>query len=181
MRPGARAGRLLLMLANQPLEEPRSASSSGNSSTRSLFTRLSKRPRLIDDIGHAVGHPRAEVPPRAAEHDDDAGGHVLAAVVPRALDDGDGSRIPHREPVARLPCGEQLACRGAVEDRVADDQMLVRHVGVCRPPERPDDQLAPAQPLAHVVVGLALELEVHPPAGEGAEALSRAPGEPEPH
>ena len=41
--------------------------------------------------------------------------------------------------------------------------------------------LAAAQPLADVVVGLALQLEVHAPAGERAEALARAAGEAEPH
>ena len=83
-------------------------------------------------------------------------------------------RVPHREPVARLPGGEELAGRGAVQHRVADDEVLVRGVRVRGAPERPDDQLAAAQPLADVVVRLALQLEVHAPAGERAEALARA-------
>ena len=102
-------------------------------------------------------------------------------MVPGAFDDRDRPRIPDREPVARLTGRVQLAGGRAVQDRVADDQVLVRRVGVRGPTERPDDELTAAQPLAHVVVRLALELEVHAASGERAEALSRAPRETEPY
>ena len=88
-------------------------------------------------------------------------GHVLAAVVAGALDDGDGARVSYGEPVARLAGGEQLACGRSVEHRVADDQVLVRGIRVGGASEGPDGDLATAQSLADVVVGLALELQMH--------------------
>ena len=49
----------------------------------------------------AAGHARAEVAPVRSEHDHRAARHVLAGVVADALDDRDGARVPHGEPLAR--------------------------------------------------------------------------------
>ena len=79
-----------------------------------------------------------------------------------------------------LPRRKEFARRRAVENRIADDEVLVRDVGVGGAPERPHRDLASAQSLADVIVRLALELQVHPAAGECSEALTRGAGEPQP-
>ena len=53
--------------------------------------------------------------------------------------------------------------------------------GVGRLAERPDHDLAPRQALAHVVVRLPFELEVHRRDGERTEALAGAAAEAQPH
>ena len=55
---------------------------------------------LVQHVGDAAGHAGREVAPGLTDHDHHAAGHVLAAVVARALDDGDGARVAHREPLA---------------------------------------------------------------------------------
>ena len=121
-----------------------------------------ERQSLVNNVRHPVRHARPEVPPGAAEHDDDAAGHVLAAMVARAFDDRHRAGVPHRESVARLASGEQLPARGAVQDRIAEDEMLVRGVSVRGPAEGTNGDLPAAQALADVIVGLALEIELHP-------------------
>jgi hypothetical protein len=137
--------------------------------------------RLVQDVGDAVRHARAEVAAGAADDDDDAARHVLAAVVARALDDRRRPGVANGEPVARLAGGEETAARGAVERGVAEHQVLVRARGVGGAPERADDDLAAGKALAHVVVGLALEVEMDALDREGAEALARAAGESQLH
>src|SRR4029079_640259 len=59
--------------------------------------------------------------------------------------------------------------------------MLVRRVGVPRPAVWADGDLPSAQPFADIIVGLTLQLELHPATEKGAEALTGRAGEPEPH
>ncbi len=82
--------------------------------------------------------------------------------------------VAHGEPVAGLTGGEQQSAGGPVERRVAQHQVLVRLARVGRAAEVPDRDLPARQSLADVVVGLALELEVHALGEESPEALAGA-------
>jgi len=123
----------------------------------------------IEDEGHSSAHAGSEVPAGGPEHHHHAGGHVLATVVTHALHHRRGAAVPHREPLAGEPGGEQLAAGRAVEDGVSDDDVLLR--GEARSCRRPDDDPASGETLAHVVVGVSLELEGHSCGQERAEAL----------
>ena len=127
---------------------------------------------FVEHEGDAAAHAGREVAAGGAEDDDDAAGHVLAAVIADALDDGDRAAVAHREALAGAAVEEGPAAGGAVEDHVADDDLVVgaeRRLAV-----RADGEDAAREPLADVVVGVAFELERHARRREGAEALPRA-------
>src|SRR5690606_4424532 len=56
-----------------------------------------ERPVLVEDVGDAAAHARAEVAAGLPEHDHAAARHVLAAVIADPLDDGDASAVAHGE------------------------------------------------------------------------------------
>ena len=130
----------------------------------------------VEDERHAAGHAGAEIVADRAQDDRLAAGHVFAAVRAAALDDGDGAGIAHAEPLARLPGGEQFARRGAVEDGVADDRVLVRRQRAGG--RGADDDLAAGKPLADIVVGVAEHLQLQPPHRPGAERLAGRAAQP---
>ena len=107
--------------------------------------------------------PGGEVAPGRAEHDDAPAGHVLAAVVADALDDGVRARVAHREALAGQPAEERAAARRAVEDGVADDDVLLGGEGR-RPRAACTASVPPRQALARVVVGVAVQREASRPA-----------------
>src|SRR5204862_6219162 len=129
-------------------------------------------------IRDAVGHPGGEVAAHRSQDHDDSARHVLAAVVAGAFDDGDCARIPHRKPVAGAPRGKEPSGGGAIERGVAEQN--VRTGAVPGTAERPDDDLAAAQPFAYVIVGLALEMQMHARQRERATALTGAAAEADP-
>ena len=96
-------------------------------------------------------------------------------MVAHALDDSHGAGIAHGEPLARHALEIGLASDGAVEDRVADDDVLgglaLGLLGLAHnhPPA--------GKALADIVVGVADQVEGHAVSEEGAEALARNAGE----
>src|SRR4029434_10691274 len=108
----------------------------------------------IEDEGHSSAHPRSEVPAGGPEHHDHAAGHVLATVIAHALHDRRRAAVPHGEPLTGEPGREELAAGRAVEDGVADDDVLLG--GEARARRRPDDDPPSGEALAHVVVGVSL-------------------------
>src|SRR5262249_12020198 len=89
------------------------------------------RARLVEDEPQPAAPSGGGVAPRAAEPADAPAGHVLAAVVADALDDGVRARVAHGEALARAAAEERAPGRRAVEDGVADDDLLLgaeRHV-----------------------------------------------------
>ena len=135
-----------------------------------MLQRAGEAAVLVEHVGDAAAHPGGEVAPGAAEHDDVAAGHVLAAVVADALDDGVGARVAHGEPLAGEPAEERLAPGRAVEDGVADDHVLLRGEG--RALGRPDRDRAAREPLAGVVVRVAVERQLDPGREPRAERLA---------
>ncbi len=125
---------------------------------------------LVEDEGRAAAHAGGEVAAGRADDDGDAAGHVLAAVVAGALDDGQRAAVADAEPLAGAAAEEGPAAGRAVERDVADEDVVLgderRDLG------REDDDLAAGEPLADVVVGVALERQRDPPRHEGAEALA---------
>src|SRR5204862_7243217 len=82
--------------------------------------------RGVIDIGHAAAHAGREVAAGVAQHHHYAASHVLAAVVAQALDHRHGAGVAHGEAFARHAVEIGLAGDGAVEHRVADDDVLRR-------------------------------------------------------
>src|SRR5207249_6335901 len=84
----------------------------------------------------------------------------------------------HAEPLAGDAPHIGLAAGGPVEGDVADDDVLLGRER--RRARGEDDQSAAREPLAPVVVGVALEREGDPPRHEGTEALAGGAGEVDP-
>ena len=96
-------------------------------------------------------------------------------MVARAFDHRDGARVPHREAFARDASEIGLARDRAIQDGVADDDVLVRRAG--RGFGRTHRDAAPRQSLADIVVGIARQVERDAVGQPGAEALSGDAGE----
>ena len=125
----------------------------------------------IEHVGDAAAHPRGEVAPGLAQHHHDPAGHVLAAVVTDALDDCARTAVTHREALAGDAVDVDLSGCGAVENGVADDDVVLGDqprsaLGVHR-------DAAPRQSLAEVVVGVSRQLQSHPRHQKGAESSGR--------
>ena len=130
--------------------------------------------RGIVDIGDAAGHAGREVAPGVAQYHHHAAGHVLAAVVAGALDDADRARIAHGEAFAGDAFEIGFSGDGAVENRVADDDVLQRIAR--RALGLADHDAAARQPFADIVVGVAHQFDRHAARQEGAETLSGGAG-----
>ena len=113
----------------------------------------------VEHVRRPAAHAGREVASRRAEHEHATAGHVLAAVVAHALDDRGHAGVADAEPLPHPAADEHLARRRAVPDDVAGDDLLVRREG--RGPVRADHQPPAGQPLADVVVGVALEPQRH--------------------
>src|SRR5690606_37400338 len=114
---------------------------------------------LFEHEGHPAAHAGGEVPAEPAEHHHHPAGHVLAAVIADGFHHRLGAAVAHGKALAGSARDVHRAAGRAVEHHVAGDHVLVRRKA--RAPRRIDDDVAAAQALAHVVVGLALELEGH--------------------
>src|SRR5581483_100171 len=126
---------------------------------------------LVQHIGDAARHAGREVAPRFAEHHHDAAGHVFAAMIARALDHRDRAGIADRKALAGNATEIAFAFDRAVQHGVADDDGLLRHdAAIAR---RLDDDLAPGQALADIVVAFPLEIEGDAAREPGAERLAR--------
>ena len=123
----------------------------------------------------AARHAGGEVAAGRAEHHDAPAGHVLAAVVADALDDRGGAGVAHAEPLAHDATEVGLAAGGAVERDVAGDDVLLG--GELRLAVGEARELAAREPLAGVVVGVALEPQRDAAGHERAEALTRRPAQ----
>ena len=91
-------------------------------------------------------------------------------MVTHALDHRHGAGVPDREAFAGDPFDVGLAGDGAIEHRVADDDVgggVTLGAGGLT-----DDHPPPGEALAHIVIAVAGELEGQAPGGEGAEALA---------
>src|SRR5262249_50920916 len=135
-------------------------------------------PEIAVDVEHVrdtARHAGSEVPPGTAEYDDPAARHVLASVVADTLDDRVDPAVAHAEPLAGHAAHAGLATRRAVEGDVADDDVLLGDERALL--RREDDERAAREPLAPVVVGVALEGEADTARDESAEALPGRAGE----
>ena len=125
--------------------------------------------------GDAARHPGGHVAAGLAEHHDTAAGHVLAGVVADALGDGERAGVAGAEPLADPAAQEDLAGRGAVQQRVARDHVVLRQeqhvVGW------PDDDAATRKSLADIVVGVTDQVEGDARRQERADRLAGRAGE----
>src|SRR4029077_10659376 len=96
--------------------------------------------------------------------------HVFAAVVAGALDHRNGAGIAHCEALAGNAAEEALAGDRAIEHGIADDDRLLGHNAAVD--RRPHDDAPTGEPLADIVIALALEFEGDAAREPGAEALS---------
>ena len=140
-----------------------------------VIVKVEKVALHVEDEGAAAGHAGAEVDPGLAEYRHCAAGHVLARVIPDAFHHGDRAGVAHRESFAGDAGRVESSPGGTVETRVADDHRILGAEPA--PAGRPDDELAAGHALAHVVVGVALQVHVQPARVPDAEALTGGPGE----
>ena len=108
-------------------------------------------------VGDPAGHSRGEVAAGGPENHRVPARHVLATVVAHALDHGSGARVADAEALGSHPAEERLARGGSVERDVTDDDGLVRVKGGGR--GGLDDDVAAAEALADVIVGVAGDLD----------------------
>src|SRR5207248_1941328 len=111
----------------------------------------------IVDIGDAAAHARREIAPGLAQHHHAAAGHVLAAVIAHAFDHRLHAGITDAEALADHAAQENLAAGCAVADHVAGDDVLLRVE--LRSLWRTDDDAAAGEALAHVIVGVAFQVD----------------------
>ncbi len=131
---------------------------------------LAEVAQLVEDEGDAAGHAGGEVAAGFTQDHYTASGHVFAAVVAGALDHGQGAGVADGEALAGHTLQIHFAAGGAVEADVADhDVLLGDEAGGAR---RVNDHLAAGEALAHVVAGVAFELEGDALGQEGAEGLA---------
>ena len=90
---------------------------------------------------------------------------------PTASDDGVRAGVADREPLARPAPDIDFPGSRAVQGRVADDDVLVRHEG--RAGGRRNDDLAAGQAFAEIVVGVAVQQQRHARRDKCAERLAR--------
>src|SRR2546422_1477157 len=134
-----------------------------------VHTPLDLTIRIVNETP-AARHAGAEVSPNGAEHHDGAPRHVLARVIPSALDDRERAAVANGEPLAGSPGAVELTSRRSVESGVAHEHGVARVVV-----RRANRDPASSHALAHVVVGLALQTQLHPMAQKRSEALARLP------
>src|SRR6185312_14553045 len=125
----------------------------------------------VIDIGDAARHAGAEIAPGLPQNHHDAAGHVFAAVIAGAFDHRDRAGIAYREPLARDALEIGLAGDCAVQNRVADNDIVERVALDLR--WLAHDDAAAAQPLADIVVGVAQKFERDAARQERAEAAAR--------
>mmetsp|Transcript_25040 Transcript_25040/g.57656 ORF Transcript_25040/g.57656 Transcript_25040/m.57656 type:complete len:649 (-) Transcript_25040:4165-6111(-) len=119
-------------------------------------------------------HARRKVAPDRAQDDTATARHVLKTVVAHAFNHSHGAAVTDGKTLAGLATEERLASYGAVQGRVAADDVGLRHVraaareGVARVGR----EHAAAQTLAGTVIDLALDLELHAARQEGADRLA---------
>src|SRR5690606_35017851 len=77
------------------------------------------------------------------------------------------------EALARATGSKERAARGAVEDRVAHDDVLMRYAD--GPLKGTDDDLPSREPLAQVIVGFADQRKPHPGRQKRPKRLPRRP------
>src|SRR5262249_29120147 len=96
--------------------------------------------------------------------------HVFAAVRAAAFDYGDSARVSNSEAFARLSRCKQPTGGRTVEDRVADDRVVMRREsgGWCRA----KGDRGSRQPFADIVVGVAEHFDLDPLYGKSAQRLS---------
>ena len=127
-------------------------------------------PLHVEHIGKAAGESGAEIHSRAPQHTDHSARHVLAAVIARALHHGQSAGIAHGKALSGGARGIQFAAGGAVQAGIAHDDRLTRHEVRAR--GRLQDDFARCHALAHIVVGLALEMQMQSAGIPHAEALA---------
>src|SRR5690606_30427199 len=121
-----------------------------------IATRLEIAAR-IPDVSAAARHAGGEITPGGAQDHDAPAAHALAAVIADALDHRPRAAVAHAEALGRAAAEERAASGRAVERDVADQHVLLgRESAFAR---RVDDQPAAGEPLADIVVAVALELE----------------------
>ena len=119
--------------------------------------------RLVENIGNAARHARAEVDAGRSEHRHHATRHVFAAMVAHALHHKRRPGIAHGETLTRRAGDEDLTRGRAVGDDIADISL--------------DRNLTAGKALADIVVRLAIEREGDIVMEKRAEGLSRRAGE----
>ena len=125
----------------------------------------------IPDVGDASAHPGREIASGGTQNDHPASGHVLAAVISHSFDHSSGSGVAHTESLGSPATEVGLSARGTVKDHVSYDDILLGQEP--RGSGRVDDQSTAGKTLAHIIVGIAFQLDGDPFDQPGPQALTR--------
>src|SRR5664279_3478666 len=82
---------------------------------------------LVQHISHTARHASREVAPGWANHKNTAACHIFAAVIARAFNDGDSTRVAHREPLTRYTAEISFTRDSTIEHRIAHDDGTLWH------------------------------------------------------
>src|SRR5512133_162571 len=138
---------------------------------------LSKSAVFVQYVGKATAHSGCEVASRLTDNDHSTAGHVFTSVVTNTFDDGRSTTISDSEALSSHAAEECFAARCAIQNRVSDENVLVRSNGRARGVLYGD--YAATHSLADVIVGVTFEVQLHTVSDEGAEALPCRALEPE--
>ena len=111
----------------------------------------------IQHIGESTRHAGTEIVARWTQHSDYTTGHIFAAVITSALNYGDGARVTHGKALAHLTSCIELATSGAVQTGITHNRCFIGlKLAAGR---RTQYQLAPGHALAHIIIGITLEID----------------------
>src|SRR5216683_8250594 len=111
---------------------------------------------VVENIGQASGHARAEIDSRMAEHNHDAAGHVFTAMIANAFHHGQRSAVADGKPFAGRARDVEFTRGCAVKNGIAGENVSAD----CRLPAGADADRAAAQSLADIVVGGPRQMEL---------------------
>jgi hypothetical protein len=121
--------------------------------------------------GQTAGHSCTKVDPNAPQYDNRSTCHVLAAMVAHTFNHRNRAGVPNREPLPGTASRKQLSSRRTIQRHIAQDHML--STILCSKSASPDHQLTAGQSLAHKIIRLPFEHQLHPLDREGAKRLPR--------
>ena len=126
---------------------------------------------LVENVGDTAAHTGRKVASGAAKNDHPPARHVLAPVIADTFDNSDRSAVSNREPLAGDAANVRFAGRSAIENDVADKDVLFRFKRCrCR---LEDYQSAAGKAFAEIVIRIAFQCETDSFRQKRAETLSR--------
>src|SRR5260370_5686882 len=130
-----------------------------------------ERSHHVQYVGDAGRHASAKVLPGVAKDDDHTSCHIFTSMRAYTLYHCQRTAIAYGEALTSTARGEELAPGRSIEHGIAENDVLVCNetsINGWR-----NNNLAPCHALAHVIIGLTVEDQVHAGQAKRTKALSR--------